>query len=287
MASSSTNRADALSAAVLWTIALGIGAALAWVLLDVVRGAAGATSPWLTYLSSPPADQGASGGIASVLVSTLLLLALALAVALPLGLGTAVLLTEAATARGDSSLVSVVRLAMHVLAGTPSIVFGLFGGVLFVEVLGLGYSLAAGGLTLGCMVLPIFVRAAESSLRAVPVEWRAGAAALGLSRFACLRRVVLPAALPGIAAGLVLGIGRALAETAALLFTAGAVLRMPSSIGDSGRSLSVHIYELSMFVPGGEAAAYRAAAVLVALLLALNLGAAAIVRIGQRHGAQG
>ena len=281
-----SRRGDYAAAAVVWAVALGLVAMLLWILGDVVLGALGAgggvgdggQAGWWAFLTEVPRSLGVRGGIGSVLVSTGMILAVCLGVALPLGLGTAVLLTETGATRGDARLARAVRRSLDVLAGVPSIVFGLFGSVLFCEVMGMGFSIKAGGLTLACMVLPIFIRAAEEGLRGVPESWRQGATALGLSRAAALRRVVLPAALPGLAVAFVLGVGRALAETAALLFTAGTVTRMPESLGDSGRALSVHIYTMAMEVNGGEPAAYRSAAVLVVLLLGINLAAAAVGR---------
>ncbi|MEE9405145.1 MAG: phosphate ABC transporter permease PstA [Algisphaera sp.] len=277
--------ADRVAAGVAWTVALGVAAVLLWIVWGLLRGATDGEWggwEWWEWIAQKPQKLGVQGGIGPVLVSTMMILAVCLGAALPLGLGTAVLLTETGATRGDARLARLVRRSLDVLAGVPSIVFGLFGSVLFCEVMGMGFSIKAGGLTLACMVLPIFIRAAEEGLRAVPETWRHGAAALGLSRAATLRRVVLPAALPGLMVGLVLGMGRALAETAALLFTAGTVLRMPGSLNDSGRALSVHIYELSMFVNGGEPAAYRSAMVLVGILLVINMLAAGVGRLGVR-----
>jgi phosphate transport system permease protein len=121
------------------------------------------------------------------------------------------------------------------------------------------------------MVLPIFIRTCERGLAAVTDDWRQAAAALGMPRAAAIWHVLLPAATPAIAAGLMLGIGRATAETAALIFTSGYVDRMPESLKDSGRALAVHIYDLSMNVTGGDAAAYGTALVLVALIIVLNM----------------
>jgi phosphate transport system permease protein len=159
---------------------------------------------------------------------------------------------------------------LDILAGVPSIVFGLFGNVFFCKVLGLGFSILSGGLTLACMVLPILIRSTEEGFRAVPNEYRLGAAALGFSRTTTLFKLLLPAAVPGLVVGLVLGIGRAIAETAALLFTSGYVDRMPESLLDSGRSLSIHIYDLSMNVSGGDKNAYASALVLLLLILLIN-----------------
>lgn len=162
------------------------------------------------------------------------------------------------------------------LAGVPSIVFGLFGNAFFCRVLGLGFSILSGGLTLACMVLPLLIRATEEGFRSVPREYRTGAAALGLSRTRTLFSLLLPAAAPGLLVGLVLGIGRAVAETAALIFTSGYVDRWPESLLDSGRSLSIHIFDLSMNVPGGDANAYASALVLMGILLALNGASSAL-----------
>jgi len=256
---------EAVAAALVWALALGVAAAFLWIVLDlVVHGAARVN---LEFLVAPVVDAGRRGGIGPVLVSTGLILGVCLAAAVPMGLGTAVLLAEFS---GQGPWVRWIRSSLEVLAGVPSIVFGLFGAVFFCRVLGLGFSILSGGLTLACMALPILIRAAEEGLRAVPDEYRHAAAALGLSRVRTLREVLLPAAAPGLAAGLVLGIGRALAETAALLFTSGYVPRMPGSLWDSGRALSIHVYDLSMNVPGGNESAYASALVLLVALVLVN-----------------
>jgi phosphate transport system permease protein len=165
-----------------------------------------------------------------------------------------------------------------VLAGVPSIVFGLFGNAFFCIYLGLGFSILSGGLTLACMVLPILIRTAEEGLHSAPHDYRLAAAALGMSRSATLVHLLLPAAAPALVAGLMLGIGRAGAETAALIFTSGYVDRMPDSLFDSGRALSVHIYDLSMNVAGGDASAYASALVLIILLLIINSMAKGLIK---------
>ena len=224
------------------------------------------------FLTQEPSRSGRAGGILPVLVSTLMLLMVAMMVAVPVGLAAALLLSEASRKR--TVLARSLGISIDILAGVPSIVYGLFGNAFFSVYLGLGFSILSGGLTLGCMVLPIFVRTVESGFLAVQDDWPQGAAALGLSKWSTLVHILLPAAAPAIAVGLVLGIGRALAETAALIYTSGYVDRMPSSWLDSGRALSVHIYDLSMNVPGGEPHAYASALVLILLLLAINGGAA-------------
>ena len=174
----------------------------------------------------------------------------------------------------------MTRRSLDVLAGVPSIVFGLFGNAFFCKTLGLGFSILSGGLTLACMVLPILIRSTEEGFRAVPANYRLSAAALGLSRTTTLIHLLLPAAVPGLIVGLVLGVGRAIAETAALIFTSGYVDRMPESLLDSGRALSIHIFDLSMNVSGGDANAYGSALVLVVLLLLINGTASWLATVG-------
>lgn len=271
---SPSRRADAVAGAIAWVVAAAVVGVFGWILLDLIVGGLPRLS-W-DYFTQDPSDAGRAGGILPVLVSTLLILAVCLATSVPLGLGAAVLLAE--FGRNSRVLGPMVRGSLDVLAGVPSIVFGIFGNAFFCQVLGLGYSILAGGLTLACMVLPIFIRCAEAGFRAVPDEHRQAAAALAMSRWSTLWKVLLPSAMPGVVVGLVLGVGRAAAETAALLFTSGYVDRMPESLSDSGRSLSIHIFDLSMNVPGGDASAYAAALVLLALLLVINLAASLIAR---------
>lgn len=258
--------ADRIATVVMWGMALLISAVFAWIVGDLLLQGL----PHLSwgFLSTTPTDAGRGGGILPILVSTLLILAVCMVVAIPLGVGTAVLLSE--FGRRNQLFGRLVRYSLDVLAGVPSIVFGLFGNAFFSLYLGMGFSILSGGLTLACMVLPLLIRSSETALRAVPDDYRRAAAALGLPVFAALWRILLPAATPGLIAGLVLGIGRALAETAALLFTSGYVDRMPGSLLDSGRSLSIHIYDLAMNVPGGESNAYASAVVLIVLLLIIN-----------------
>lgn len=248
-----------LSAAIVTLVFAAIVGSIAWKALPQVS---------LEFLLAAPLDAGRAGGIGPILVSTLAILGVCLAATVPLGLATAIHLSEF-TRRGSRPARWLSR-ALDVLAGVPSIVFGLFGNAFFSLVLGMGFSILAGGLTLACMVLPLFLRGAESSLRAVPDDYRRAAAALGLARPAMLWRVLLPTAAPGIMAALVLAMGRALAETAALLFTSGYADRMPGSLMDSGRALSVHVYDLAMNVPDGANRAYASAFVLIVLLLIIN-----------------
>ncbi|TVP88498.1 MAG: phosphate ABC transporter permease PstA [Pseudomonadaceae bacterium] len=259
--------ADRLFTLVLWLVAGIVTLAFAWLLGDMlIKGLP--TISW-EFLSQAPRRAGREGGIWPILVSTLLILSVAICVALPLGLCSAVWLAEF-TRRGGA-LGRQIGLVLDILAGVPSIVIGLFGYAFFSGFLGLGFSILSGGLTLACMMLPILVRTAESGLTAVPDEWRHAAAALGMRRVSVLWHVLLPAAAPAITAGVLLAIGRATAETAALIFTSGYVDRMPESLSDSGRALAVHIYDLSMNVTGGDQAAYGSALVLITLIIAINM----------------
>ena len=264
-----TSWLDCLTTILVWSVAIGVTGIFCWILGDVVGH--GIRQVNWEFLTTAPQNAGREGGIAPILVSTLLILGVCLTVSVPLGVGTAILLAEFTS--DENWFGRLVRRSLDILAGVPSIVFGLFGNAFFAKTLGLGFSLLSGGLTLACMVLPILIRASEEGLRSVPNDYRIAAGALGISRTATLRKILLPAALPGLLVGLVLGIGRAIAETAALIFTSGYVDRMPSSLLDSGRSLSIHIFDLSMNVSGGDANAYGSAFVLVILLLIINFTA--------------
>lgn len=261
-----------LISALLWLCALSISGVFAWILFDILR--LGAAHVSLDFLVSEPTRAGRAGGIAPIIVSTLWVLAIALAAALPLGIGTALWLHSFAPA--GSRLSRAVRLLLDILAGVPSIIFGLFGAACFCLWMGMGFSILSGGLTLACMILPLLIRSTEMGLSAVPVDWQRGAYALGLSRTATLRTVLIPVAMPAILAGLMLSIGRILAETAVLLFTSGYVDRYPESLFDSGRVMALHIYDLSMNVTGGDANAYATALALIGVLLLVN-GAATTI----------
>ncbi len=263
-----------LAALVVWTAAALVTGLFLWLLQDLALG--GITRLSSTFLTAPPLDAGRGGGIGPIIVSTALILIVAGAASVPLGLGTAVLLAE--FTRRESGFAGFVRLSLDILAGVPSIVFGLFGNAFFSIYLGLGFSILSGGLTLACMVLPILIRTAEEGLRSAPDDYRLAAAALGLSRSAALIYLLLPSAMPALIAGWMLGTGRAAAETAALIFTSGYVDRMPGSLFDSGRALSVHIYDLTMNVAGGDANARSSALVLVLLLLLINGSAMSLAK---------
>lgn len=264
-----SDRALALVGAIAAVLSFGL---FVWLVWDLVRLGLPRLS-W-TFLTAGVEDAGRSGGIGPLLISTLWILLCCLTLAIPLGTGCALWLSE--FVRCGSSLARVVSGGVDLLASVPSIVFGLFGMVFFSQTLGLGFSILSGGLTLACMILPILVRTTLSALESLPADLRPAAAALGLSKTTATARILLPAALPGIVVGITLGIGRALSETAALLFTSGYSTRMPESISDSGRALSVHIYDLALNVANGAPMASSSALVLLALIFVVNASAVSL-----------
>jgi phosphate transport system permease protein len=222
-----------------------------------------------TFLSAEPQDMGRAGGIFPVVVGTLILPLLALAIALPLGVGSAVYLCEYTR---ETRLTRVIRFGTDCLSGIPSIIFGLFGLVFFVGILQMGWSILSGGLTLAIMILPTIIRTSEEALRAVPNAYREVSCSMGATRWETVRRVVLPNALPGIVTGVMLGLGRCISETAAVIFTAGTVASMPATAFDSVRTMAVHFYLLAREGISNENA-YGTAAVLILAVLLVNLAA--------------
>jgi len=240
---------------------------LVFIILDIfIKGLPQVTFGFLVH---EPQDMGRHGGIFSTIVATAYITFLAIVLAAPFGVGTAIYLTEY-TREGWTT--RIIRFGAECLAGVPSIILGLFGFVLFVMKLGFGWSVLSGALTLGIMVLPIIIRTSEEAIKAVPQEYRQVCFSLGMSQWQAVTHIVLPAALPGITTGIMLSVGRSLGETAVLLFTAGAALRTPVTMFDSGRTMAVHFYILAregLSMPN----AYGTAAVLVISILAINLAA--------------
>jgi phosphate transport system permease protein len=215
------------------------------------------------FLFSNPQEMGRAGGIFPTLVGSVLLPFLAILIAMPLGVGTAVYLTEYTR---ETRVTKVIRFGTDCLAGIPSIIFGLFGFIFFVVMLGMGWSLLSGGLTLAIMILPTIIRTSEEAIRAVPHSFREVSFSLGATRWETV------IALPGIVTGLMLGIGRCISETAAVIFTAGSSLRLPQSGFDSVRTMAVHFYILAREGLSNENA-YGTAAVLIIAVLLVNLTA--------------
>ena len=177
------------------------------------------------------------------LINTLMIILLSLAIAVPLGIFSALYLSE--YAGRSNRLVEWIRLATETLAGIPSIIYGLFGMLFFVTFLHWGYSLLAGACTLAIMILPLMMRTTEEALHSVPDAYREGSFALGAGRLRTIFQIVLPAAMPGILAGVILSIGRIVGESAALIYTAGTASQIANGLFSSGRTLSVHMYNIS------------------------------------------
>jgi phosphate transport system permease protein len=209
---------------------------------------------------------GRHGGIFPSIVGTFLLVLLSLLFAAPLGLGTAIYLTEYTR---ESRLTTLIRFGVESLAGVPSIIYGLFGFIFFVIKLKMGWSLLAGSLTMAIMILPTIIRTSEEAIKSVPGNLRRVSYSLGATRWETTTRVVLPCAAPGILTGIMLSIGRTISETAAVIFTMGSSLRLPTSLMDSGRSMAVHFYILAREGISMEKA-YATALVLVLIILAIN-----------------
>ncbi len=208
-----------------------------------------------------------NGSVVPALLNTLIVVALSLAIAVPLGIFSAIYLVE--YAKKGNRFVKVVRVTAETLSGIPSIVYGLFGYLLFVTTLGFGYSLLAGALTLSLMILPVILRTTEEALQSVPDLYREGSFGLGAGKLRTVFRIVLPSAAPGILAGVILAVGRLVGETAALIFTAGTVAQSPDSLLGSGRTLAVHLYALWNEGLNTEKA-YATAVILLVLVAGIN-----------------
>lgn len=202
------------------------------------------------------------------LINTLIMIAATLIIAVPIGIFSAIYLVE--YAKKGNRFVSLIRLTTETLSGIPSIIFGLFGNILFVEAFGWRYSLLAGILTLAIMVLPLIIRTTEEALLSVPDLYREGSFGLGAGKLRTVFRIVLPSAAPGILAGIVLAIGRIVGESAALVFTSGSGTRIATSPMDSAGTLSVFMY---MLMDEGLSmdAAYAVAAVLLVFVFVINI----------------
>lgn len=221
----------------------------------------------MSFIFSNPIDSGKSGGIFPMIVSSLYVTLIAVAVATPLGVGAAVYLSEYA---GENNLVKLIRFGAETLASIPSIVYGLFGLAFFVVYLGLGWCVLSGGLILAIMALPTILQVAEVSLEAVPASYREGSLAIGATKWQTIYNVVLPAAVPGITTGVILGLARAISEAAAIMFAVGAALSVPISIFDPARPLPLHLYILATEGISLDNA-YGTAAVLVLIVLVITV----------------
>ena len=248
----------------IWAAAFSTLAVMIWILLQVLIEGLPLLS--LNFFLDAPRQMGRTGGIFSTIVGTLALTLVAIVIATPLGVGTAVYLREY-TREGRIS--RVIRFGTDCLAGVPSIIFGLFGFVFFVILLRMGWSVLSGGLTLAAMILPTIICTAEEAVKAIPHSYREVSFALGGTRWQTVARVILPNAIPGIFTGVLLGVGRSVGETAAIILTAGSSLLMPTSLFSPTRTMSVHFYILAREGISMEKA-YATGAALILLILAIN-----------------
>ena len=223
------------------------------------------------FISDDYTRTGDEHGLFPMIVSTIYMVIASIAVAAPLGIMTAIYLTE--YAKVGSRLVKVIRFCTESLAGIPSIIFGLFGMTFFVAILGLGFSILSGALTLSILILPVIIRTTEEALMAVPQTYREGSYGLGASKIYTIWRLILPSAMPGILTSVILSIGRVIGESAPVFLTAGMVARIPDSLLDSGRTLTVHLYKLTteLFTVEEWNQAYGTATVLIVVVLLINM----------------
>lgn len=262
-----------LARVILWTMMAATLAVLVFIVVFVVeRGLAHVT--W-SFLTGAPRASGKEGGVLPMIVGTLAVTGLGVAIATPLGVGTAIYLTEYTR---EGWMTKIIRFGAECLAGVPSIIFGLFGFVFFVLVLGFGWSILAGGLTLAFMILPTIIRTSEEAIKAVPPAYREVGLSLGASKWESIVKVVLPSAMPGIVTGVILGVGRSISETAAVIFTSGSSLSkvIPTSLFDGTRTLAVHFYQLAREGISADKA-YATATVLVLAILVINVTAYTIM----------
>ena len=208
-----------------------------------------------------------NASVVPALINTVIMTLLSLLIAVPFGIFSAIFLVE--YAKKGNKFVNVIRLTTETLSGIPSIVYGLFGMLFFVNAFHWGYSLLAGAFTISIMILPLIMRTTEEALLSVPDSYREGSFGLGAGKLRTVFKIVLPSAVPGILAGVILAVGRIVGETAALIYTAGTVASVPSSVMGSGRTLAVHMYNLSsegLYMNQ----AYATSVVLLVLVVGIN-----------------
>lgn len=202
------------------------------------------------------------------LINTVIMTVLSLVIAVPFGIFSAIFLVE--YAKKGNKFIEIIRLTTETLSGIPSIVYGLFGLLFFVTTLGWGMSLLAGAFTLAIMILPLIMRTTEEALKSVPDTYREGSFGLGAGKLRTIFRIVLPSAVPGILAGVILAIGRIVGETAALMYTSGTVAEVPKNIMSSGRTLALHMYTLASEGLHTDKA-YATAVILLVLVIGINM----------------
>lgn len=256
---------------IIWTAAVAVFAVLMFIIVYIlIKGLPRINWQFLTEI---PRNMGRSGGISSTIVGTLLITVTAVAIAMPFGIGTAFYLAEY---KREGIITRIIRFSAESLAAIPSIVYGLFGLIFFVIILDLGWSVLSGGLTLALMILPTIIRTSEEAIRTVPYTYREVSFSLGATKWQTISKVVFPSALRGISNGIILSVGRCVAETAAVVLTAGSVLRTPTSLMDPARTMAVHFYMLVLEGISMENA-YGTAALLIILIFLINVVANMLV----------
>lgn len=258
----------------IWLAGFLTVAALVWIIGYVIVNGIQVIN--LEFLTTQPAGGvSGEGGMSTTIVTTLYLVVLTIAIATPLGVGAGIYFVEyAAEARKSSKvlefMISIARTGVEILAGVPSIIFGLFGFALFVSFLKLKFSLLSAGLSGACLVLPVIIRTTEEALLAVPRSYREASLGLGATKWHTNVNVVLPAAMPGIITGIVLSVGRIVAETAIFWVTLGGSFRLPENLLSSGRTMALHVYMLASETRAFDKA-MGTAAILVGTIVLLNL----------------
>jgi phosphate transport system permease protein len=267
----SSRASEKIAQILIWTTALFVLIILMALILYILLKGLPVLS-W-RFLTDIPRSMGRSGGVASTIVGTLMVTALAIIIAMPFGIGTAFYLAEYTR---ENMVTRIIRFSAESLAGIPSIVYGLFGFIFFVIYLDLGWSILSGGLTLAIMILPTMIRTAEEAIRSVPNAYREVSFSLGGTKWQTITRAVVPSAIRGITNGVILSVGRCVAETAAVVLTAGSALRMPSSLFSPTRTMAVHFYILAREGISMKNA-YGTAALLVVLIFLINVVANMLV----------
>ena len=265
MNASTTKKQDTIMKYVFW----GLGLLTLLILIVIIGYILINGLPHISweFLTTSPKDFGAEGGILPMIVSTIYVTFFAVLIATPIGVGSAIYLYEYA---GEGKFVKAIRFCSESLASLPSIIFGLFGLAFFVEFLNLGWCILSASLTLAIMAMPTIMRTAENALEAVPPNYREGSLGIGATRWQTIENVILPAAIPGIITGVILGMARAIEETAAIMYTVGSSTAIPITIFDPARPLPLHLYMLAtegISIPN----TFATATVLIVIILAITI----------------
>ncbi len=258
----------------MWVFTILAIAMLLWIIIYVLAN--GIQTINLEFLTTRPrGGVSGEGGMSTTIPTTLYLVIFTLAIAAPLGIGAAIYLVEYAgevqkESQAARILIQIARTGIEILAGVPSIIFGLFGFALFVSILNFGFSLLSGGLAAASLILPVIIRTTEEALLAVPMSYREGSLALGANKWQTITSVILPAASPGIVTGIILSVGRIIAETAIFWVTIGGSYRMPENLLSAGRTMSLHVFMLATETRAFDKA-MGTSTILIIVIVGLNL----------------